>query len=119
MSDHDPQPDIDLGDAVMLAGIAVSSTTHSDVRQASVDGAAIVARMAATAVRRKCNQHACERPLTGSCSHPDHRRDADYMSFCLDVLGLPQTYTPVTDDDRANLLDTMAHMPVEPDPIED
>lgn len=102
-----PEPDLNLGEATALTGVVVSGT-QQDVRQHNLDAGAIVARMAATTVRRKCNQHRC---AGVSCAHPNHRRDVDYLRHCLELLGLPGTHETVTAEDRAQLLVSLARQP--------
>lgn len=64
--------------------------------------------MAAMFVRRMCNQHQCTMPSTGTCEHPNHRKDNDYLLSTddkhpgmLDMLGLDphcRGYTPEEKD---------------------
>lgn len=54
-------------------------------------------RLAALLVRTKCNQHDCD---PEGCTDGNHRRDVDYLNYCLAVLGLPGTYPVVTDEER-------------------
>lgn len=68
-------------------------------------------RMAAMAVRRMCLQHACTAAETGVCTHPNHRRDADYLLSTdarypgmLDMLGLDHEHRPYTDDEARTWL---------------
>ncbi len=66
-------------------------------------------RMAAMTARRKCNQHECTEPSTGSCDHPNHRRDAHYLLSdddphhpgVLDMLGLDHDYPAYTPTEKA------------------
>ncbi len=57
-------------------------------------------KLAALKVRKACNQgrHGGD-PAT--CEDPNHRRDADYMEFCLRALGLPLEVPKVTREERA------------------
>lgn len=98
----------------LLTGVSVPvtrTTTHGEAREANQVVNDVVAKLAATTVRRMCNQHACELSATGACEHPDARRDADYLRHILDVLGLPGDFQEVTEQDRANLLSAMAQKP--------
>jgi hypothetical protein len=70
-------------------------------------------RMAAMQVRRKCNQedHQCTTPSTGSCEHPNHRRDADLLLSTdrefpgmLDMLGLDNAYPAYDAKEKATWL---------------
>lgn len=56
-------------------------------------------KLAALRVRKACNQgrHGGD-PAT--CRDPNHRRDADYMEFCLRMLGLPLDVPQVTREER-------------------
>lgn len=76
-------------------------------------GEAIQQSLAAMTVRRKCNQkdHQCTAPRTGSCEHPNHRRDADLLLSTdqrypgmLDMLGLDHAYPQCSEKDRATWL---------------
>lgn len=117
MSDIKSDPTPNRGEAMMLTGIVVSPGSHHASRPTD-PRPSVVARMAATMVRRQCNQHACEGPLTGSCAHANHRRDADYLNFCLTALGLPQDLEPVTGEDRASLFASLGNQEVETLPVE-
>jgi hypothetical protein len=64
-------------------------------------------RMAAMMVRRMCNQHECTEPETGSCEHPNHRRDNDYLLSTdrkypgmLEVLGFDTAYPSYTQAEK-------------------
>lgn len=68
-------------------------------------------RMAAMLVRRMCNQHQCTTPKTGTCDHPDHRKDNDYLHSVdenypgmLDMLGFDHDYKPYTEDEKKTWL---------------
>lgn len=70
-------------------------------------------RMAAMQVRRKCNQedHRCTAPSTGSCEHPNHRRDADLLLSTdgeypgmLNMLGLDSAYPAYDAKDKVTWL---------------
>lgn len=70
-------------------------------------------RMAAMQVRRLCNQadHRCTAPSTGTCTHPNHRRDADLLLSqdadfpgMLDMLGLDAAYPQYTARERRTWL---------------
>lgn len=59
-------------------------------------------RLAATTVRRMCNQHQCTATATTPCAHPNHRRDADLLLSTdaafpgmLDMLGLDAAWNAV------------------------
>lgn len=64
----------------------------------------ILHRMAAMRVRHQANQHECRARKTGSCDHPNHRRDLDYMQEMLSTLGLAQDYPAYTDAEQQTLL---------------
>lgn len=98
----------------LLTGVSVPvtrTTTHGEAREANQVVNDVVAKLAATTVRRMCNQHTCTLSSKGTCEHEDARRDADYLRHILDVLGLPGDFQEVTDEDRANLLSAMAQKP--------
>lgn len=105
----DPEP----GEASMLTGIVVPSTTHADARQANLDAGDVITKMATTMARRMCNQHGCTAPSGRPCRHPDHRRDVDYLRHVLSVLGLPGAHEAVTPEDREQLLVSLAHQNVD------
>lgn len=113
MSTPSPLYDVELGEAALLTGVTMLSEAEDDVRQALIEGPAIVARMAAATVRRQCNQHDCDDPRGGRCTHPDHRRDLDYLRHCLEMLDLPGDFTPVTPEDHDRLLNSLANQPAE------
>lgn len=101
-------------EAQLLTGVSVPVTTmtsHGEAREANQVVNDVVAKLAATTVRRMCNQHSCTLSATGTCEHADARRDADYLRHILDVLGLPGDFQEVTEQDRANLLSAMAQKP--------
>lgn len=100
--------DLDLGEAAMLTGVVVSPGSRDEARQANVDAHAVIGKMAATTVRRLCNQHRCTAPAGTPCGHPEHRRDADYLRHVLTLLGLPGDYQEVTQEDREQLLVSLA-----------
>lgn len=54
--------------------------------------AGIERRMAAMRARYLCDQHDCQAHRTGSCDHPNHRRDVDLLNNMLDMLGLEREY---------------------------
>ena len=98
----------------LLTGVSVPVTkplTHGEARDANQVVSDVVAKLAATTVRRMCNQHSCTLSSTGTCEHEDARRDADYLRHILDVLGLPGDFQEVTEQDKANLLSAMAQKP--------
>lgn len=98
----------------LLTGVSVAvdrPLTHGEAREANQTVTDVVGKLAALTVRRQCNQHDCTLPTTGVCEHEDARRDADYLRHILDVLGLPQSFEDVTEEDRANLLNAMAQKP--------
>jgi len=64
----------------------------------------IVRRMAAMRVRHQVDQHECHARETGTCEHPNHRRDIDYMREMLGALGLDQQYPAYTDTEQRMLL---------------
>ena len=111
-SDHQHTRPGEAWEAQLLTGVSIApvdaSPTHGEAREANLVVNDVVARLAALTVRRQCNQHACTLPSTGACEHEDARRDADYLRHVLDVLGLPQSFDEVTEDDRANLLTALA-----------
>lgn len=113
MSNPPPMYDIELGEASLLTGVAMLSTTQDNLRQTNIEGSAIVARMAAATVRRQCNQHDCDDPRGDQCVHPDHRRDIDYLRHCLEMLNLPGDFSPVTSEDHDQLLSSLGAQPVE------
>lgn len=53
-------------------------------------------RLAAMQVRRATDQHQCQARGTGSCDHPNHRRDMAYLHEMLDTLGLSHDYPAYT-----------------------
>lgn len=61
-------------------------------------------RLAALAVRRMSNQHACMQSKSGECSDIQHREDADFLREMLECLELPSEYPQVSDQDRAEWL---------------
>lgn len=65
-------------------------------------------RMAAMKIRRRCNKHECTTPKTGSCDHPNHRRDNDSLLSeddeypgVLIILGLDTAYPACTEKEQA------------------
>ena len=56
--------------------------------------------MAAMQVRRLCDQHECTARETGSCDHPNHRRDMHFLLEMLSYLGLEAEYPAYTPDDH-------------------
>lgn len=98
------------GEVASLTGVVVTSGTQADARQSNLDATDVIRHMAATRVRRMCNQHRCSGP---GCEHPNHRRDVDYLGHVLDVLGLPGAYQEVTQEDRDRLLTSLAQQPEE------
>lgn len=98
------------GEAGSLTGLVVTENTQQDVRQSNLDAADVIQHLAATRVRRMCNQHRCSGP---GCQDPNHRRDVNYLRHTLDVLGLPGTYREPTQEDRDQLLTSLAQQPDE------
>jgi hypothetical protein len=93
----------------LLAGVSTAvGDTHGERQDHNQTVGDVVAKMAAMTARRRCNRHGCTIPTTGVCEHPDARLDADYLRHILDVLGLPGDFQPVTEDDRVNLLSSLA-----------
>lgn len=84
--------------------VLVGVSDVSGAREATLDedqqSDMVAGKLAALMVRRQCNQHSCLKPSTGTCDHPDHRRDVDYMRHCLEVLGLTSDYPELTESDR-------------------
>ena len=107
-ADPEATYDLALGEAAMLTGVVVASSVQADVRQANVDAGNVAAKMATVMARRMCNQHRCTAPSGTPCVHPDHRRDVDYLRHVLTLLGLPGAYAEVTQDDRDQLLSSLA-----------
>ena len=70
----------------LLAGIT-SVYDRSEMRaQMAIDDASMLRRAAQTVWCRHCNQHHCTEGL--ECTHPDHRRDRDYLEDRLVMLGI-------------------------------
>lgn len=93
------------GDAdQVLVGISDSSGSREATMADDRSRDAVAMKLAAMLVRRQCNQHGCEKPATGACGHPEHRRDVDYMRHCLDVLGLPSELPDLTPRERQEWL---------------
>lgn len=105
-------PDTTRG-AVSLTGVTAAQDRHQAVYDANQDVGSVAAKLAASMVRRMCNQHGCEMPLKGTCDHPNHRRDVDYLRSMLDLLGLPQDFEEVTQADRDNLLLSLAQQTID------
>lgn len=98
------------GEVASLTGVVVNPGTRAEVRQSNLDATDVIRHLAATRVRRMCNQHACSGP---GCVHPNHRRDVDYLGHILNVLSLPGAYQEVTQEDRNRLLTSLAQQPDE------
>lgn len=94
--------------AVSLTGITVPLETHQAGFTANNDLSRVADKMAASMVRRLCNQHGCTMPSKGVCTHPNHARDVDLLLAVLRQLDLPGDFEEITEEDRTNLLTSLA-----------
>lgn len=70
-------------------------------------------RMAAMRVRHLVDQHDCRQREDGTCTHPNHRRDVDFLHEMLDTLGLDHSYPAYTKADEQTWLRWVGHGPAE------
>jgi hypothetical protein len=97
-----------LHDDHIMAGTFRSQLNDKDRRIQDQEN-----RLAAQRIRRMCNRHNCElwRDLSEervhwwadiigpACSHPNHKRDADYLKRMLDICGLSGGIPDLSEDD--------------------
>ena len=69
----------------LLDGVTLAYDRSETRAQMAIDDASMLRRAAQTVWYHHCRRHPCEGP---PCTHPNHRRDVDYLTDRLEMLGI-------------------------------